>query len=212
MKLSVFGATGMVGKHVVHQALAKGYTVNAFGRNVEIFFNEEEENHNLHAIKGYVFDETEVYNTIAGSDAVISVLGGSFDGKDKTRSLGIKNIIKQMEKAHVNRIIALGGMGILNAPGKDTLLLHSHAYPAEFLPVGLEHEEAYNYLKQSNLNWTFVCSPDIIDAHATGSFVTNKDFEPTPNNYKINAGDLAFFMLNELQKNEYVKHRVGISN
>ncbi|MBS1626300.1 MAG: NAD(P)H-binding protein [Bacteroidetes bacterium] len=212
MTITVFGATGMVGKHVVQQALAKGYTVKAFGRNVEIFFNEESRNHNLHTVKGYVFDEAEVNYAIKGSDAVISVLGGSIDGKEQTRSLGIKNIIKQMDKNNVTRIIALGGMGILNADTSGNLLLHSHSYPVEYLPVGLEHEGAYNYLKQSDLNWTFVCSPDIIDAHATGNFVTNKDFEPIPNNYKINAGDLAFFMLNELQKNEFVKHRVGISN
>ena len=139
-------------------------------------------------------------------------MGGSFDGKDKTRSLGIKNIIAQMEKANVHRIIALGGMGILNADKSGNLLLHSHSYPAEYLPVGLEHEEAYNYLRHSALNWTFICSPDIIDADATGNFVTNKDFLPEPNHNKINAGDLAFFMLKELHDNEFVKHRVGISN
>jgi len=98
MILTVFGATGMVGKHVVQQALAKGYTVKAFGRNIAGFLDEETRNTNLHAVKGYVFDEKEVYEAIKGSDAVISVLGGSFDGKDKTRSLGIKNIITQMEK------------------------------------------------------------------------------------------------------------------
>jgi len=103
-------------------------------------------------------------------------------------------------------------MGILNADKAGNLLLHGHSYPPEYLPVGLEHEEAYNYLRHSELNWTFVCSPDIIDADATGNFATNKDYEPVPNHYKINAGDLAFFMLQELHDNEFVKHRVGISN
>jgi hypothetical protein len=39
-----------------------------------------------------VFDEAEVFEAIENSDAVISVLGGGFDGIDKTRSLGIKTL------------------------------------------------------------------------------------------------------------------------
>ena len=34
MTITIFGATGMVGKQLVQQALFKGYTVKAFGRNV----------------------------------------------------------------------------------------------------------------------------------------------------------------------------------
>jgi hypothetical protein len=51
-----------------------------------------------------------------------------------------------------------------------------------------------------------------LNAAATGSFNTNADYPPTPNHYKINAGDLALFMLKEMRQNEYVHHRVGISN
>ena len=78
--------------------------------------------------------------------------------------------------------------------------------------MGLEHKKAFELLRESDLNWTFVCPPDIINEGPTGSFVTNADYPPEQNNYKINAGDLALFMLNELVKNEFVKHRVGISN
>ena len=62
------------------------------------------------------------------------------------------------------------------------------------------------------LDWTFVCPPNIINEGPTGSYSTNANYPPELNNYKINAGDLAMFILNELQKNEYVKQRVGISN
>ena len=80
------------------------------------------------------------------------------------------------------------------------------------MPVGLEHKKAYEYLKESGLEWTFVCPPNIIDHDVTGSYITKANYAPEPNNNKIYAGDLAMFMLNELGKNEYVKERVGISN
>ena len=211
MQITIFGATGMVGKHLVKMALTDGHTVIAFGRNVTALLDADKTNDQLKAIKGYVFDEHDVYEAIKGSDAVISVLGGAFDGSDQTRSLGIKNIIKQMEAAGVKRIVALGGMGVLNA-NEEGLIMDQPSYPPEYLPVGNEHLKAYNFLKESDLEWTFVCSPDIKDEANTGNYTTNKDYPPTPNNYKIAAGDLAEFMLAEAVKNEYVKSRVGISN
>lgn len=208
MNLVVFGATGQVGKQLVKQALFNGHHVKAFGRNVFTEFETDEEN--LDLIKGGVFDEKEVLHAVKGCDAVLSALGGSFDGTDKSRSLGIKNIVAQMQKAGVQRIVALGGMGILNFDD-TTLLMDTEDYPKQYIPVGNEHRKAYEYLKDSGLAWTFVCSPDIINAEATGEFITNANYPPDPNKYKINAGDLALFMLDELNKNNYVRERVGIS-
>ncbi len=211
MQITVFGATGMVGKQVVKHALARQINVVAFGRNVQSLIDRDLGSDQLKAIKGYVFEADDVYRALKGSEAVISVLGGAFDGTDKTRSLGIKNIIDQMQGSGINRIIALGGMGVLQAD-ESTLLLEKPDYPQEYLPVGKEHLQAYQFLNQSTLDWTFVCAPDIKDEEAQGTMQTNKNYPPSPNNYSITAGDLALFMLNELKANEFVKSRVGISN
>lgn len=208
MKLTVFGATGQVGLELIKQAVWKKNEVVAFGRNV---FGLNFENERLKIFKGALFDEQEVLEAVTGADAVLSAIGGAFDGSDKARSLGIKNIVTQMKKAGVKRIIAVGGLGILNAD-EETLLIDSSGYPAEFIPVGNEHRKAYEYLKESGLDWTFVCSPNIINEGPTGKYITSKDYPPVPNQYRINAGDLAQFMLNELERNEYIQARVGISN
>ena len=209
MNISIFGATGMVGRQLVQQALFKGHTVKAFGRNVFTAF--EKDTRHLELIKGALFDEGEVLRAIKGSDAVLSVLGGSFDGNDKTRTLGIKNIITQMKKSGVKRIIAVGGAGVLNAD-ETTLIVDTENYPKEYIAVAKEHEQVFHDLNTSGLNWTLVCPPNIIDHEATGSFITNANYLPQPDNNSINSGDLALFMLNEIEKDEYVKQRVGISN
>ena len=116
-----------------------------------------------------------------------------------------------MNKANVQRIIAVGGQGILNAD-ENKLIIESENYPEQFLAVGNEHLKAYEYLRNSNLNWTFIGAPNIIDAEPTGNFTTSKNYPPQSNSNKINTGDLAMFMLNELEKNEFVKCRVGICN
>ena len=215
MKLIIFGATGMVGKQLVQQALFNKHHVKAFGRNVYttdyLPTGSGGETENLELIQGALFDEGEVLHAIKGCDGVLSAIGGNMDGTDKTRTLGMKNIIKQMQKAGVKRIIAIGGLGVLNAD-ENSLLVDGENYPPEYKAVGFEHKKAFELLKQSALDWTFVCPPNIINEGPTGSYVTKADYPPEKNNYKINAGDLAMFMLNELTKNEYINQRVGISN
>jgi len=209
VNLIIFGATGTVGKQLVQQALFNGDHVKAFGRNV--YTTDYLQTENLQLVQGALFDEDEVYKAIKGCDAVLSAIGGSSDCTDKTRTLGLKNIIKQMQKAGVKRIVAVGGLGVLNADEKS-LLIDKDDYPPEYKAVGLEHKKAFELLNESGLDWTFVCSPDIINEGPTGNFVTSADYPPAQNKYKITAGDLALFMLNEMVKNEFVKHRVGISN
>ena len=209
MKVVIFGATGMVGKQLIKQALWKNYSVKAFGRNVHELLDKE--NETLELVKGALFDQGEVYNAIKGCDAVLSALGGGFDGTDKTRSLGMKNIIAQMQKAGVKRIIGIGGMGVLNAD-EETLVIDTESYPPEYKAVGFEHLAAYELLKASPLDWTFVCPPTITDDAPTGVYITKADYMPDPNVYSIKSGDLCQFMVNELEKNQFVKHRVGISN
>lgn len=209
MKIIIFGATGQTGRQLVQQALFNGDSVRAFGRNV--FTTDFPDHERLHRIQGALFDESEVYRAVSGCDAVLSVIGGGIDGSDKTRTLGMKNIIKQMKKAGVKRIIALGGLGVLNAD-ETSLLIDQEGYPEEYKAVGKEHQQAWEMLSESGLDWTFVCAPNLVDAGPTGSFTTAADFPPEQNNYRINTGDLALFMLNELKKSEFIHHRVGISN
>ncbi len=64
MIITIFGATGQVGKRTVQQALAKGFTVKAFGRNVENWIDKDLHTDNFQAIKGHVFDEDDVLNAI----------------------------------------------------------------------------------------------------------------------------------------------------
>ena len=210
MIITVFGATGMVGKQILRHALAQGHSVKAFGRNVTNLIDEDLRNENLEALKGSVFDSGDVHEAITGCDAVLSALGGSAGGVDKTRSLGMKTIIQQMEKAGLKRIVALGGLGVLDA-GDGIYIMDKEGYPKEFLAVAKEHLEAFLQLKRSNLDWTFFCPPNIKDADATGQFITNSTYLPNPNQYYINAGDLAMSMVMEVVKNDYIQHRVGIS-
>ncbi len=211
MHITIFGATGLVGKRIVQQALNKGFKVTAFGRNVVDLIDADNRNKKLTAFKGYIFDAKDVYKAMENAAIVISVLGGAFDGSDKTRSLGMKNIIEQMQKKGLQRMVALGGMGILNAPDGG-LLIDGEDYPEQYIAVGKEHQKAFELLQASSLEWSFFCPPDIIDADETGLYITSTNYPPEPNNNKINAGDLALEMLQAASSGKFIHERVGISN
>jgi uncharacterized protein len=211
MTITVFGATGQVGSRIVRMALAQGHHVHAFGRNVENLIDKDIADDDLEAIKGYVFDENEVYTAVKNTDAVLSALGGARDGSDKTRSLGIKNIVAQMQKAGVKRIIVLGGMGSLKSDEHE-YIMNRPGYPAVFIPVSKEHFQAYQYLKASGLEWTFIGAPDIPDKDADENYTTLVDYPPATGINKINAGNIADFMLKEIEERRYLQQRVGISN
>ena len=209
MNVIIFGATGMVGKQLVKQALYMGHHVKAYGRNV--FTEDLPESKEIEIVQGTLFNDKQVFNALKGCDAVLSAIGGGVDSTDVTRSLGMKNIVAQMQKAKVQRIIGIGSIGILNADA-DTLIMDTPEFAPEYILVSLEHFKAYNFLKASALDWTFVCPPDIMDAAVTGIYTTHADYPPVKNKFRINSGDLAMFMLKEITANEFVQHRVGISN
>lgn len=209
MTITVFGATGQVGKEVVKQALAKGFNVIAFGRDVNDWIDKDLANNNFTAIKGYVFSEEDVAKAIAPANAVISCLGGSFDGTDKTRSLGMKTIIAAMQKQGKQRIVGVGGMGLLQA-NEEQLIIETENYPKEFLPVGMEHWQAYKYLQQSGLAYTFVCPPNILNEPTSHQYLTQKSYHPSPTSFTIAAGDIADCMLNCIEKDLFIGERVGI--
>lgn len=209
MIATIFGATGTVGKELVRHCEAKGYFVRAFGRNVENMIDEDLRNDKFEAIKGYVFDAGDVFKAIKGADFILSALGGDFSGSDKTRSLGIKNIVAQMQKANVKRIIAVGGMGILDS-GDGTLIMDKPDFPQEYLQVSTEHLAAFNFLESSVLEWTMVCPPNILENDADGHFITRAN--AAADGMEINAGNLALFMVDELEKKAFLQEKVGIAN
>jgi putative NADH-flavin reductase len=210
MTVTIFGATGMIGSDLIVHAMARGWNVRAFGRNIEALIDRDlRSKENFKAIKGYVFDAGEVKNALKGSDVVLSALGGDFSGTDKTRSLGIKNIVAQMKAIGPKRIVALGGRGVL--PDEDGhYLLDADDFSPELLPVSLEHRQAYLYLKESGLDWTFVCAPAIIRGEADNKFITAG--EGITVGTEVSSGNLALFMVEEAERGAFIHQRVSISN
>jgi uncharacterized protein len=208
MKVIVFGATGPVGKELVKQALYDGHEVKAYGRNV--IFEGLPEDKKVELVQGALFDEGDVLFAIKGCDAVLFAVAGSSDGTDKTISLGMKTVVKQMEKAGVKRIVALGGMGVLDG-ANEKMLMDDDDFPPKFNAVSIEYKKALAVLLNSHLDWTLVCPPAIETGAPTGIFKVTADQLPEPDSAAINTGDLALFMLKIIKQPAYLKQKTGIA-
>ena len=211
MTITVFGATSSLGLEIIKQALAKNFLVKAFGRDVSTLIDKDLHTKNFEAIKGYIFDEKEVAKAIENTDAVISCLGGGVDGTDRTRSLGTKNIIRQMQNKNIKRIITVSNACILNTPdGK--FIFESEDYPDEFKPVAQEHYNVLIQLQESNLNWTIFCPEKIINSDITLPYQLTKNILPDNAIKSISSSNLAASMLSSIGDSDFFGNRFGLCN
>ena len=79
MNVTVFGATGGIGRLVVDQLRSNGHTVTAYVRNpdkVPATWGED-----VKVAVGEITDAGAIDRAVAGADAVVSALGPSMDRK-----------------------------------------------------------------------------------------------------------------------------------
>jgi putative NADH-flavin reductase len=208
MKITVIGANGRSGRKIVEEALSKSWTVTAFLRNRSKLPIEHP---NLSFVEGDVYDTEKISQAIAGAEAVVSALGQSdISGEVNLMSDGMKNILPAMQHHGVTRVIAIGGMGVLQA-NESIYIKDLPDFPAIYKNVSEGHFKVYELLKQADVDWTFLCCPYIPDGEKTGVYEVRKDYMP-PGKQQIFTGDIAHFVINELEQNNFLRTRVGISN
>jgi putative NADH-flavin reductase len=110
MRIAVFGATGGTGRHVMAQALDGGHEVHALVRSRE---SGERLGHHerLRVVVGRLDAPADVDAVVAGSDAVISALGGAQRGPTSVCADGIAAVLASMRRHGVRRLLAVSAHG-----------------------------------------------------------------------------------------------------
>lgn len=210
MKLALFGSTGMIGSRILNEALLRRHELTAITRNPARFslFHEQ-----LTVVAGNVLDPASVAEVVKGHDAVISAVGPAGDASVQVVVEAARSLIDGLTRAGLGRLIVVGGAGSLEiAPG--ALLVDAPAFPDAYRSVAIAHLEAYNLYKTSNLDWTFVSpAAEIAPGERTGTFqvgadtlITNKQGES-----RISAEDYAIAFMDEVEKPQYIHHRMTVA-
>lgn len=208
MKVAIIGATGFVGSKVVNEALNRGYEVTAFARQPEKL---DVENDNLTKQSVDVYDTEILANLLVGHDAVISTFNAGWTNPDLYNDFlkGSRSIQAATKQAGIKRYITVGGAGSLYINGAQ--LVDGPHFPAEYKPGATAARDYLNELRnEQELDWTFV-SPaiNLHPGNRTANFRLGTE-EPVFNadrKSEISAEDLAVALLDELEKNQFVKKR-----
>lgn len=209
MKVAIIGATGFVGPHVVTEALNRGHEVTAIARNPDKLDISHEK---------LTKQAADVYNTdilaqlLVGNDAVISTFNAGWTNPDLYNDFlkGSRSIQNAVKKAGISRFITVGGAGSLEIkPGVQ--LVDTPEFPADYKPGATAARDYLNELRQEEeLDWTFV-SPaiNLHPGERTGKFRLGTD-QPVFNEHgknDISVNDLAVAIIDELEKNQFIKKR-----
>lgn len=199
----VFGASGRVGRRVCATAASDGHSVTAFVRDTTRAPD------GVSVIEGDVTDSEAVAAAVSGQEAVCSALGPGDGGEFAALDTGVENLVAAMEANGVERLVAVGAAGILQAtPGR--LRLDRDDFPAGMRSLADAHRTVYDRLQPSELDWTLVCPPRMPDGPPTNHYRTAVDYLPE-GGQSVSTGDVAAFIYDAVVNGRYSRKRVGIA-
>lgn len=157
MQITVFGASGKVGRLVVGLAVARGYEVVAFVHSTNLFNDKK----GVRVVRGDVHDPKCVMEAVEGSQAVISCLGSWHTRGKDILSAAMQAIIPAMERRGIKRIVTLTGAAafdINDAPPLGQKAAHTllSTFAGQIVQDGETH---IRLLRASKLDWTVIRSP-----------------------------------------------------
>lgn len=209
IKIAVIGGTGKSGKYLVKLLLSKGFHLRLLIRNPESFQNQSSL---IEVVKGDVKDYVTVRTLLDGCQAVISTLGlGQTPNETSIFSQATKNIIRSINESKVQRYIVITGLNVdtpLDKKSPKTKFATDWMY-SNYPKSTTDKQSEYKILAESNINWTLVRLP-MIEQTDTRSKI-NVSLEDCQGD-KISATNLAYFLIEQLFEDTYIKQAPFIAN
>ena len=207
--LALFGATGRTGRHLLQQALERGYNVRVLARDPGKLAVQSER---LVVVRGNLKDAACVEEVITGADAVLSVLGPTSNEPTFEISQGTTTIIKAMKQHGVKRLVISAGAGV-GDPGDAPKLFNkliNVALKATARNVYEDMLKTVATVRESELDWTVVRVPRLTDGPPTGQIKTGMVGKGTGVN--LSRADMAAFMLQQVDDFRHLRQAPVISN
>ena len=209
MRLTIFGATGRTGQHLLEQALTAGYEVTILVRNSA---KVKSQNTHLKILEGNIQNAEKVEQAIINSECVISVLGPTENKPTYEISAGTENILAAMKKQSVRRLVISVGAGVGDPNDSPALfdliinfllkILSRHVYADMVQTVAK--------VRASDLDWTIVRVPMLTDDPRSGKIQVG--YVGKGMGTRISRADMADFILKQVKDNAYLHKAPAISN
>jgi putative NADH-flavin reductase len=207
MHIALYGATGKSGSRILTELLSRGHAVSAVVRDPAKLAPQP----HLTIVQGDVSSVDAISEKIKGVDAVVSAYGPPPDDTDQV-IFATENLIAAVKKAHIPRLIIVGGAGSLEVAPGVTVISSGHI-PAEWLPIAVSHAKVLDLVKQSDINWTYFSPAGFfVPGERTGKFRLGADqlIANEQGDSRISLEDYAIALVDELEKPQHERKRFTI--
>ncbi len=204
MKLTVFGATGGIGRQLIEQGLQLGHEMTAVVRSTF-------EVPGATVVRATLDDAAALEAAVAGRDAVLTALGHRKGGPTTVQADGARAAVAAMQATGVRRILAVDAAGRVS-DRNDGWLMRTVAKPIvqRILRDNFNDlAEAEAVLRASNLDWTLISPPRLTDA-GHRPYRTVLDVS-VPGGQTLSRADVAHAMLRSVANPEHIHRRVSIA-
>src|SRR5690348_5775309 len=209
MNLTVFGATGGIGREIVRQALGAGHRVTAVVRDPARL---DVTGDSLEVFRADLTDSEELRAAVSGRDAVLSGLGARSRKDAGVAARLTRTVLRAMEAEGVRRVLVVSAGPVGPAPEGDGFLDRGvrGIVSALLKDVYADLREMEDELARSRTDWTSVRPPRLQDKPLTGSYRTVVGGFP-PRGRFIARADVAHAMLAMIDDPGTVKQGVGVA-
>ena len=207
MKITLFGAGGMIGSRIAQEALARGHEVTAVVRTPGKLALKHDR---LKEVVGDASDAASVARVTTGRDAVISAISVA-DQEGLLRATAAQ--IQGVKQSGAPRLLVVGGAGSLEvAPGLQ--LVDAPGFPDAYKAPALAHREVLKVYRQADLDWTYLSPAAVISpGERTGKFRLGGDqlVADAKGDSKISAEDYAVAMIDEMETPRHIRKRFTLA-
>jgi putative NADH-flavin reductase len=225
MKLTIFAATGGIGRQILEQAVDAGHDVTAVVRNPQKLPAELRRQVRVVTADLAAPNPEALKPAVEGADAVLSGLGATSNSEAGVATLGTRAITAAMKAAGVRRIVVVSAapIGTVPSPGRpnppkhdpgDGFFMRHLGAPltkAAFRKHYADLAQMEDILRGSDLDWTAVRPPRLIDKPLTGTYRTARG-QNLRRGIFISRADVAHSMLRALEQPETIKQTIGIAS
>lgn len=207
IKVAVLGGGGRTGKYLVTQLLSQGYSVKLLLRTPENF---QMQNPFIEIIKGDALDIESIRSLLKDCQAIISTVGQRKD-EPLVASRATVNVLAAMVELGIQRYVLVAGLNI-DTPSdnkSDGTITATEWMKSNFPIIHEDRQKTYTILSNSNVDWTLVRVPFIEFTNVRReTLVSLEDCRGD----KISATDIAFFLIEQLARDTYIKKSPFIAN
>ncbi|WP_106396812.1 NAD(P)-dependent oxidoreductase [Actinocorallia populi] len=161
MRITVLGATGGTGLHLVRQSLDAGHHVTAVVRNPRGL----PEHPLLETVVADVMDPAAIGAALTGRDAVVSALGPRGKGETTVCSDGARSIITAMRSTGGRRLVVVTASGhvVDEGDGPFTRALVKPLLGRFLREAFADFVRTERVVRDSGLDWTILRPPRLTD-------------------------------------------------